>query len=1553
MFLLLALTFSPSAQVYSDAEYRTLWSKAESAIAEGKPQTAVSYLNELEKKCRQQQDTLWQYKVMRCKYECLSKYNWKEANNYYPSFNALHRQLTDNLDHYIEKYANHPQVDWLIYEKITKIKREVDSSRDRSGKRYREIRQMCMKAAEVFPKSPYRKEFLQIVTDMDAKTADISCKEHFIYPGQTLEFELHGRNIDESEFLVYRLRDRYKIVADDPLKHISGNARLVSKERMTTYKRSYNMPEKITAEYCFGDPGVYLVANSASGQSGYVLVYVSRVAVATRQNGSHNEVYVADALSGKPFQKAAVKAWSGDYDTEESRKDPFVLPAAISSKEYSLNGFTALNQELFSKSRRVVQITAEADGDRWSPAVSVSEAYGTKNSRNTETIHYIYTDRTLYRSGDTIFFKLIALSTNYETGKVLAGKKVTVSLFGPASGKAETKLTLTTNSMGSAAGKFVIPAGGKNGSWRIQTERGSASFNVEAYKDPKYKIEFDQIKDIYTFDDPLTQIGRLKGYTGEGVARARIEYTVESYTYRYYGKGEVIAQGETRTDDDGFFEVPFTAALPDDPQVKSVAHRITVRSVSKGGETTERSKIVMVARDALVFDVKFDNEYRMDTLLMVNKDKTRNLTISASNNDGVEQSIQGWYRLEKDGEVRQDGSFTFGEPVGIDFAALPSGEYALKYGANLSNGTQGDVVSMALLSPDDRICPVRRGMFFYPVEETDAIDFVVGTDSEDLYVELEVFDGNKVVFRKPMHLSREAQRIKMDYKSSWKDQVTVSVFGIKDMKEVSARHNFGRSVASGNFEIKVGSLRDRTTPNTTETFTVEAPQSEMLISIYDVTCDRYRKNDFYFSPIYPYYSSAPYIRTNFNDYHVYYNVRSADRMYMKAAGAVMEEAVMMDAAPMAIAKNSAAQADADDEAGTGDFDIREDFSQTLAFIPQLAIPASGKSKVTFTTRDGLSTFRIAMLAHTRNLHSGFAEREIVVNKAVKVESYAPLFAVEGDRLMVKANVTNTGQEAVSGRVSLKLSDEADGLPLDIYPADIDLTLGGGKSEVVSWELKIPGNVRKLGVTTVFASKKISDAEKRQVEIVPAARTITEAESFVIGAGRTKNGCIRDLKARFPYPNPEIKYEEYSTRDALKDVLKKPAYPKGNNMIEWLNALYVNQMRGCLLGVDSVDVSLTRKAVAKLGNLQKADGGFGWFPCNTSSDLLTELFLEHVYYMKEVGALPRGTNINKQIEKALGYVEKRIVEVASVKKWDWRDLTYLFAARLEHPNIPVSSEVNKVMKEYLKQCKKEWQDLPVVEKAKLCIVLDAADNHQMLVVMRSLRDYAVRNDNIGCYFPNAAMPYRGMMHTELYAHSLLASIFGEMEQMDIARGIMKWLLLQKHNQQWGSNMASADAIFALLKYRAPDLKFGAVYYTYEAPMIEVKESQNQLSVKRTWWRDGKQLKDGQKLRVGDKIEVHYDIYNTENRSFVVMEASRPACFYPADERSWGSQWFYCERLTDRTRYYFQLLAEEDTALKETFFVTQEGTFNSALVTIESLYAEEYRGHTGAFLVETEE
>ena len=1560
LFLLLALTFTPSAEYYSDADYKALWAKVDAALEEGRPQTAVTYLTQLEALTQKKGDILEQYRVVSKKYECLAKYNWKEANKYYPTYRDLEQKLTGNLDFYIEKYAEHPRAGWLVHRKILQLKGDEDRKEAPAGERYRQIRRMCTLAADAYPAD--KELFEELIRQMDSKSLSMSCKKFFLYPGDTQEYEFYTRNVSESEFLVYRLSERYQMSSETALGAVSGYGKLVSKQKMSSYKGDYNVGEKSKVEFCFAEPGIYLVGNCAGDACCSELIYVSRVAMSARNVNGKNEIYLADARSGKPFDAATVYAYSDEFTGAEDA--PFTSRNIFSQKAYKLDGFTPLTQQLFPKKGYSADIFAEVDNDRWAPAVNVSSEAEVRRVRSSEQVHYIYTDRKLYRPGDTVRFKLIALTTNYESGKVLSGKKINVSLYAPTASKAAAQQTLTTNSMGSAAGAFILPSGEKNGTWRISTDHGGASIDVETYKDPKFRIDFEQLKDIYGFDEQIVQRGRVKGFAGEGIADARVEYTVT--TYNYYGGGRTkVAEGTTRSDASGWFDVPFTDTDPRDPRQPSVGYEIEAKAVAPSGETCEGDNYIMVAKEVLDINVSFDNEYRMDTVLLVNKTKATMLTLTARNRDGAEQHPEGWWRLTTQGRTSREGEFVFGEPIKLDAKGLPSGEYILEYGAKTPRGEQTGHETVAFFSPDDRSCPTKRQIFFYPVEDKDAIDFMIGS-SEDIYVELEVFSESKVVYRKPLHLSGSAQHIKLDYKKGYADKVTVSVYGIKDMEPVQQRHSFGRTVASNNFDIKVSALRDKTTPNTTETFTVEAPASEMLISIYDITTDRYRRNNFYFSPIHPKYSPVPNIWSNLGG-HYYprdfrYRALGGEVMLAKSA-AVAEAPVMM--ADMAVTQESAVMNDAiavDDEVSADygaalpspdEIDVREDFTQTLAFIPQLQIPSSGRSEVSFTTRDGLSTFRILMLAHTKDLRSGVAERSIIVSKPVKIESNVPLFAVEGDRMLIKATVTNTGAEAINGRASLVATDEATGDKVYLGAKDISLSLDPDAAKTVSWEVEIPDDVRTMGVTVSIAAGGVTDAEKRKVDILPASRYITEAESFVVGSGVTRESALRSLKARFNYPGATYRYEEYSTKDALLDVLKKPRMPKGDNMIEWLDVLYVNQMRGCLLGADSIDVALSRRAASKLSSLQKSDGGYGWFPCNQSSDLLTLMFLDKTYYMREVGKLPLGTDINKQIGKALGYVDKRIEEITSRKNWNWRELTYFFAARMQHPGYDMSVPAQKAMKEYIKRCKKDWQDIPVVEKAKLCTVLEGTGElRQMFTVMKSLRDYAVRNDNVGCYFPNAAMPYRGMLHTELYAHAQLVTVFAEMDQMDIARGIMRWLLLQKHNQQWNSNMASADAIFVLIKYRAPELKFGAVYYTYYAPMLKVGESANQMSVKRSWYKDGKKLRDGQSLYVGDKIEVRYDIDNTENRSFVVMEASRPACFYPVDERSWGSQWFYCERLADRTKYYFQTLAEEDTHLSETFYVTQEGTFNSGLVEIQSLYAPEYRGHTGAFTVETE-
>jgi hypothetical protein len=197
-----------------------------------------------------------------------------------------------------------------------------------------------------------------------------------------------------------------------------------------------------------------------------------------------------------------------------------------------------------------------------------------------------------------------------------------------------------------------------------------------------------------------------------------------------------------------------------------------------------------------------------------------------------------------------------------------------------------------------------------------------------------------------------------------------------------------------------------------------------------------------------------------------------------------------------------------------------------------------------------------------------------------------------------------------------------------------------------------------------------------------------------------------------------------------------------------------------------------------------------------------------------------------------------------------------------------------------------------------------------------------------------------------------ALFARLGEKDMVDSLALWMLLQKHNQAWENTVATTDAVHALVSSGAKDLKLGAVYYTYDTVIDDVKPAANELEVDREFVRvsDNKVINDGDKLNVGDEIIAKYYIKNSENRSFVRMKAMRPACFYPLDERSyfftgfWGG--FYKEQRESHTNYYFELMPEGELTVEERFYITQEGTFATSIVEIESLYANEYRGHTGS-------
>lgn len=232
-----------------------------------------------------------------------------------------------------------------------------------------------------------------------------------------------------------------------------------------------------------------------------------------------------------------------------------------------------------------------------------------------------------------------------------------------------------------------------------------------------------------------------------------------------------------------------------------------------------------------------------------------------------------------------------------------------------------------------------------------------------------------------------------------------------------------------------------------------------------------------------------------------------------------------------------------------------------------------------------------------------------------------------------------------------------------------------------------------------------------------------------------------------------------------------------------------------------------------------------------------------------------------------------------------------------------------------------------------------------------------------------------MESELYAHALLCDLFTDAASFadggkgksavreaasSTAEGIRLWIMIQKETQQWDKDAAYIEAIACVLRGTPETLATKVILLssTFTKPFAEVKAAGNGFTVERVFSIDDKPLREGDTVRVGDRIVVRYAVWSEENRSFVRLTAPRPASMRPVDQLSGHCGWWlrpmsygawsfspqgYRNVLSDKTEYWFDSYPEEKTTITEEFFVTQEGSFQMPAVEIESLYAPHYRAN----------
>ena len=1329
------------------------------------------------------------------------------------------------------------------------------------------------------------------------------------------------------------------------------------------------------------------------------------LSIATRTDADGAKVYVADFKTGIPLRSVNLLLKKGDKEIARSalKLDGFTkLPAA----------FDKAMKEKYASYSLVAQ-----SGDRKSQEVTI-QRYSGRITYDNRLRCNIYRDRGAYNPGDVLQFKAIVYNGDPEgTLEVVPGKEVEVLLYDSESNILETK-KFTTNEFGAISGAFTIPKGLRGGNFELEVKGLSTDwFRVDEFVLPTFSLSFDRLDQLYMTGDDVPVSGLLTSYSGHSLTDVKIMAKVERYDHVVLEQ-EVEVQDENRfrftfpAKNSGYYHVTLTVT---DPSGET-------QSFSRGYYVGDSLSVSASVEDVADADLELpDSEprhWRYYSPKYVIESTRLRLTLQARDDSGNAVPLPVSYSLYKaDGTMVLKGETPSGELLSID---LPeNGLYTLmaEVSANMADGKKVSAdrrFRIYALEPGERKTGkgLERVFISGPTTLADGspITARLGTAQGDAYAVVTLYgDHREVLLMETLRVAdASVENLSYRYQASWPDAVRMQVFYFIDGKAVSFDREYRRAKDRYALPLRFTRFQDKAYPGVKYSFTLEtAADAEVLVAAWDKSMDAIATNHWPFVNLRDVSVESVYVssvcgKIGEEGPSIFYAESTYRSKAVGAAPMMLNAEPMMDRAAMeedAVAL-SEEEASSDDGALPSDVAIRENFSPALAFQPHLRPDANGNLDFEIETSDKLSTFYVRAYAHDKLMRNAIAEGEMLVTLPVKVSLLEPRFLYEGDVYNAAVTVSSVAEEPVSGVIILQAGDHAQEVPVTVKPGEtltrsfrVEMPDSVGHDQT-----SFPATTGNLILTACFKADEFSDAVRVTVPVYPAAQILTEAHSAVLHAGEDREALLKELRGRFVnVPGAEAFLKDITVLDMVKDAIPSHVEPQGNDVLALSEAWYIRLMASRLGIPDQVGDDFmpgsdrASDLLEQILSCQNLDGGFGWFEGMTSSPVITAAMLERFAKLRE-----RGFEV-PDVSAAVKYLDKNQFDETRPYWCGWISDAQYMHIRACYPKVPFEvkpvtqaqqkrwKEFQKDAKSYLTPSAKEGRGLKgqILSKARRLITLRhlaaSAEGKALAKAwgigltskleksieadVVSLLEYAVEHRDGGWYYPNAVMPWRGLMESEAYAHALLCDLL-QADDPAIADGIRLWLMLQKETQKWDTEPAYIDAITAILDGSEAVLgtRVLALSATYKAPFSQIKAAGNGFTIGRKFLReDGSQIKDGDPVAIGERITVKYDIWNGENRSFVKIDAGREASLTPVQQlsghvgygfiRPWRSGFVfgftpqgYRNVKAQRTEYFFDSYPEEKTSISEEFFVTRAGTFHAPAVTIESLYAPHYRANT---------
>ena len=537
------------------------------------------------------------------------------------SRNDIDKLYTSAIDDLLKSWKASPVCTEIMYEQANDL---VNKSQIKGAV------EICRSAIALFPDSYGANNCKRLLAQLEYSTLQLQIERHNL-PEQAILLHLSYKNTDKGSYKIVEWPEETDNQNNEDLLSKILKAKEVSNTAFTIKNPGDYRQHQTEIMVNPLPSGSYAIILSKTGNfdkkediSDYAFFDCTNIAaIRLASQNDYTDYWVVDRATGQPL--AGINGELMEYQWDNNRYKSTLIRAVVSDA----NG------------------NVRVEGERKNANMYVIFRSGKNTVRTDNFNHYplpkrtqsreiqFFTDRGMYRPGQTIYFKGIALQRNEKyTPSIITNASVNVTLR-DANGQERGKMDLKTNEFGTFNGTFVLPTGVLTGGFSIEAMgdagRGTIYVQVEEYKRPKFEVTFEQMEGSYRINEQVTVKGLAMNYAGNPSDGSKVTWRVVRRTWTpwwWYKRGggyynddvQEIAEGTVTTGVDGKFDIVFKAIPTDDPEAQyppAFNYEVTAEVTDQSGETRSGETSVKIGKYSVILSNSLESQTILDSLKSV------------------------------------------------------------------------------------------------------------------------------------------------------------------------------------------------------------------------------------------------------------------------------------------------------------------------------------------------------------------------------------------------------------------------------------------------------------------------------------------------------------------------------------------------------------------------------------------------------------------------------------------------------------------------------------------------------------------------------------------------------------------------------------------------------------------------------------------------------------------------------------------------------------------------------------------------------------------------